>query len=212
MRSIMTFADANATSHGIIVPRSLIVLCARVEGCGSIVGRDAGFLYRVAVAEYREDSDYGEAEFYEEFAAVEPVYREIFQCGVGEEAVPEEGGGGDVDGEVERFPEAAAEADAEVGSNDYHGDTVEGDGADGIFEGLAGGVYGVEEIEGAELCGFVEEENDGMQDGERERCVSGEIVQAEIVKAAMRPLAHGAVAEDHQGAEQHVEGDGAYGG
>jgi hypothetical protein len=37
-------------------------------------------------------------------------------------------------------------------------------------------------------------------------------VQAEIVQAAMRPLADGAVAEGHQGAEQHVEGDESYGG
>jgi len=71
--------------------------------------------------------------------------------------VPEEGDGGDVDGEVEGFPEAAAEADAEVGSDDHDGDYVEGDGADGVFEGLAGGVHGVEEIADAELCGFVEE-------------------------------------------------------
>src|SRR5713101_3111178 len=193
MRSIMTFADANATSHGIIVPRSLIVLCARAQGCGGLVGRDAGFLYRVAVAEYREDSDYGEAEFYEEFAAVEVVYRGIFQGRVGEEAVPEEGGGGDVDGEVEGFPEAAAEADAEIGRNYHDGDHVEGDGADRVLERLAGGVDGVEEIEDAELRGVVEEENDGMDDGQGEGGVAGEVVQAEIVEVSMRPLADRAV-------------------
>src|SRR4029077_20907460 len=51
-----------------------------------------------------------------------------------------------------------------------------------------------------------------MEDGEREGGVAGEVVQAEIVEAAVRPLADRAVAESHQGAEEHVEGDGSYGG
>jgi hypothetical protein len=126
--------------------------------------------------------------------------------------VPEEGGGGDVDGEVEGFPEAAAEADAEIGGDHHDGDYVEGYGADGVFEGLAGEMDGVEEIADAELRGFVEEENDGMENGQGEGGVAGEVVQAEIVEAAVRPLADGAVAEGHQGAEEHVEGDGSYGG
>jgi len=126
--------------------------------------------------------------------------------------VPEEGGSGNVDREVKGFPEAAAESDAKVGGDYYYSDYVEGDGADGVFERLAGGVDGIEEIEDAELGGFVEEKNDGVQDGEGERGVSGKIVQAEIVEAAMGPLANGTVAEDHQGAEEHVEGDSAYGG
>jgi hypothetical protein len=126
--------------------------------------------------------------------------------------VPEEGGGSDVDGEVKGFLETAAEADAEIGSDDHDGDYVEGDGADGVFEGLAGGVDGVEEIADAELRGFVEEKNDGMDDGQGERGVAGEVVQAEIVEMAMRPLADGAVTKCHQGAEEHVEGDGSYGG
>ena len=126
--------------------------------------------------------------------------------------MPEEGGGGDVDGEVEGFPEAATEANAEIRRDDDDGDYVKGYGADGVFEGLAGGVDGVEEIADAELRGFVEEKNDGMEDGEGEGGVAGEVVQAEIVEVAMRPLADGAVAEGHQGAEEHVEGDGAYGG
>jgi len=60
-------------------------------------------------------------------------------------AVPEESGGGDVDGEVERFPDAAAEADAEVGRGDYDGDDVKRDGADGVLERLARGMDGIEE-------------------------------------------------------------------
>jgi hypothetical protein len=73
-------------------------------------------------------------------------------------------------------------------------------------------VDGVEEIDYAEFCGFVEEKNDGMDYGEGQGDVAGNVVKAEIVEVAVRPLADGAVAEDHQGAEKHVERDGAYGG
>ena len=177
-----------------------------------MLGGGAALLQGVAVAEGGEDYDDGDAGFYEEFAAVEPVYRGMFQSGVGEEAVPEEGGGGGVHREVEGFPEAAAEADAEVRGGDHDGDDVEGGGADGVFEWLAGGVNGVEEIDYAEFCGFVEEENDGVDDREGERDVAGNIVEAEIVEAVMRKLADRAVAENHQRAEEHVEGDGANGG
>jgi len=71
--------------------------------------------------------------------------------------VPEESGGGDVDSEVEGFPEAAAEADAEIGRGHYDGDDVKRSGSDGVFERLTGGMHGIEEIDYAELCGFVEE-------------------------------------------------------
>jgi len=200
-------------THRILIPkmaRGYPLLGSKA--CGTLARDDAGLLNRASVAQGGQDEDCGEAGFDEEFAAVEEVYRGIFQGGVGEEAVPEERGGGDVDGEVKGFPEAAAEADAEIGRDDDDGDYVEGYGADGVFEGLAGGVDGVEEIADAELRGFVEEENDGMDDGKGEGDVAGEVVQAEIVEVAVRPLADGAVAESHQGAEEHVEGDGSYGG
>lgn len=153
-----------------------------------------------------------QARFHEEFAGVEPVDRGIFQGWVGEQAVPEERGGGEVDGEVKGFPEAAAKAEPRVGSNHDNGDNVEGHGADGVLEGLAGRMDGVEEIENAELCGFVEQKNEGMKDREAQRDIPGNIVQAEVVQVAMRPLAHRAVPESHEGAEEHVESDGAYGG
>ena len=126
--------------------------------------------------------------------------------------MPEESGGGGVDGEVEGFPEVAAESNAEIRSGHNDGDDVEGGGADGVFERLAGGVYGIEQIDHAEFCGLVEEQNDGMDNGEGEGDVAGDIVKAKIIEAAMRPLADGAVAENHERAEEHVEGDGADGG
>jgi len=80
---------------------------------------------RVAIAQGGCCDDYYYAGFHEEFSAVEPVWRGIFQGWVGEEAVPEESGGGDVDGEVEGFPDAPAEADAEIGRGNHDGDYVE---------------------------------------------------------------------------------------
>ena len=120
--------------------------------------RRVGFFAGVAGAEdcgYQDDCG---AEFYEEFAAVQPVYGSTLQVGVGEEAVVEEGGGGEIDGEVEGFPCAAAELDAEVGGDDDEGEDVEGDGADGVFEGLLRGMDGVDEIEDAEFWSFVQEQ------------------------------------------------------
>ena len=94
------------------------------------------FLAGVAGAEeagYEDDSGAG---FDEEFAAVEPVDGGAFQVGVGEEGVVEEGRGGQVDTEVESFPGAAVELNAEIGRDDDEGDGVEGDGADGVLERL----------------------------------------------------------------------------
>jgi len=67
-----------------------------------------GFFLGVAGAEEGGCQDYDSAGFYEEFAAVEPLDGGAFQVGVGEERVVEEGGSGEVDGEVEGFPGAAA--------------------------------------------------------------------------------------------------------
>jgi hypothetical protein len=121
---------------------------------------------RVAGAEedgYQDDEGAG---FDEEFAAVEPVDGGAFQVRIGEEGVPEEGGGAEVDGEVERFPDAAAQLNAKVRGDDHDRDDVEGDGADGVFKGLLRGVHGVNEVEDAELWRFVEEQSEGMEDGD----------------------------------------------
>ena len=155
------------------------------------------FAYGVAPAEDAGGGDDQEAGFDEELAAVEPINWTVFQGRVGEQAVPEEGGGSDVDREVEGFPKATAKTDAEVGRNDDGGNYVESDGADGVFKGLAGRVDGVEKIENTELGGLIEEKNDGMENGEGKGGVAGEVVQSEIIKVAMRPLAHRAVTEGH---------------
>ena len=99
-----------------------------------------GFSPGMAPAEQRGYEDDEGAGFDEKFAAVEPVDGGAFQVGGGEERVPEEGDGTEIDGEVESFPSAAAELNSKIGSDDHECDGVERDDADGVFEGLLRGV------------------------------------------------------------------------
>ena len=78
----------------------------------------AGFFARVAPAEEADRRNQGRTELDEEFAAIEPIDRVIFQAGISEQAVPEKRGGGKVNGEMERLPKmAAAKMIAQVGSD-----------------------------------------------------------------------------------------------
>ncbi len=71
---------------------------------------------------------------------------------------------------------------------------------------------GIDDVEGAEFWGFVEEQWERMENCEEESDVAGPVVKAEIVEAVMRPVTDGAVAEGHHDAEEHVDGDGGDGG
>ena len=73
-------------------------------------------------------------------------------------------------------------------------------------------MYRVNEIEDKEARIFVKEQNHLMKNGNGEGNVPGPVVKAEIIEPMMRPRAVGAVAEGHEQAEEHVEGDGAYSG
>lgn len=180
------------------------MLVRGLPGCGCLL---AG----VAPTQERRNKNDGGTGFDEDFAAVEPVDGCTFEVGVGEEGVPEESDGPDVDREVEGLPEMAAELDAEVRSDDKHGDDVESDGAESVFERLLRGVDGIDQIHDAEVRGFVEEENDRVDRGKKEREIAGPVVEAEVIEAAMRPGPDGTVPEDHERAEEHVDGDGADG-
>ena len=68
------------------------------------------------------------------------------------------------------------------------------------------------EYRGLEFWGFVEEQRERMEECDDEGDVAGPVVEAEIVEAAMGPVADRAVAEGHHDAEEHVDGDGGYGG
>ncbi len=121
------------------------------------------FLAGVVCADEDGYENDGGADFDENFAAVEPVDGMMLEVGVGEEGVPEEGYGAEVNGEVEGFPEAAADLDAEVGGDDHEGEDVEGDGADGVFERLLRRVDGIDDVENVEFWRIVEEQDDGME-------------------------------------------------
>jgi len=73
-------------------------------------------------------------------------------------------------------------------------------------------VDGIDDVEDAKLRRLVEEQREGMENCEDQGDVAGPVVKAEIVEAVMRPVADGAVAEGHHDAEEHVDGDGSYGG
>ena len=108
---------------------------------GYLPGDAAGaesFFASMAQAQQTDGRDKEQARFDEEFATIEPVHRGIFQTGIGEEAVPEKGGGCKINGEVEGLPKMAPETDAQIGSDNHKCKQIESDGADGVVEGLGG--------------------------------------------------------------------------
>src|SRR6266480_37995 len=168
-----------------------------------------GLLARVAPAEEADYDDQDYAELDEQLAAIEPVHSVVFQACVGEEAVKEKSGGSEIDAEVERLPQVAAQPKTQIRSNDHEGEEVESDGADGVFERLAGGIDGIDEIHQAKARVFVQKQNGRVQERQRQGDIAGPVVQAEIVESAMRPRAVGAVAESHEHSEQEVQGNRA---
>jgi hypothetical protein len=154
--------------------------------------------------------DDGRANFHEDFTAVKPVDRVMLQVGVGKKRVPEKCDRAEVDGEVESFPELPPELDAEIRSDHHERDDVESDSADGIFQGLLRGVNRIDDVEDAKSWVFIEEQDDRMQCREQESDIAGPVVQRKIIEAPMRPVAHRAIPENHQHAQQHVNRDGAY--
>src|SRR5258705_3131158 len=110
---------------------------------------------------------------------------------------------------MERLPKMAAKTKAHVGSDHDKREQVEGDGADGVVEGLGWRMDRIDEVEDAKGGSFAEEQDHRMEDGNEQRDVAGPVVDAEIIEAVMRPGAMRAVAEGHQQAQQHGQGDGA---
>ena len=115
------------------------------------------FAAGMAPAEEADGGDQQEAAFDKQFAAVEPVDGSILQARGGEQAVEEQGGGGEVDGEMEGLPEVAAEAKTEIRSDDNEGQEVERDGANRVFDRLAGRVDRIDEVPKAKAWVFVEQ-------------------------------------------------------
>jgi len=170
------------------------------------------FFASVAQAKQADGSDEEQARFDEEFAAIEPFHGGIFQAGIREQAVPEKGGGREINGDVEGLPKTAPETDAQVRSDNDKCKQVESDGADGVIEGLAGRMHRVNDIKNEQARIFVKEQNQRMKNGNGEGSVPRPVVKPEIVESMMRPRAMGAVAEGHEQAKERVERDGADGG
>src|SRR5207244_11750284 len=84
---------------------------------------------------------------------------------------------------MEGFPKVAAEAKTEIRGNDNEGQEVECDGANRVFQRLAGRVDGVDEVQKAKVRVFVDEQDGGMQERNRESDVAGPIVEAEVVES-----------------------------
>lgn len=116
-----------------------------------------GFSAGMAPAEEADGGDQQEAGFDKQFAAVEPVDGIILQARGGEQAVEEQRGSGEVDAEMEGFPKVAAEAKTEIRSNHNEGQEVEGDGANRVFERLAGRVDRVDEVQKPKTWVFVDQ-------------------------------------------------------
>jgi hypothetical protein len=125
--------------------------------------------------------------------------------------VEEQSGGGEIDAEMEGFPKVAAEAKTEIRGNDNEGQEVECDGANRVFQRLAGRVDGVDEVQKAKVRVFVDEQDGGMQERNRESDVAGPIVEAEVVESAMGPGAVRAIPKGHEHSEKQVQRDRADG-
>src|SRR5712672_1770212 len=79
------------------------------------------FFASVTQAEEGDRGDQEEAKLDEEFAAIGPIHGSIFEVRIGEEAVPEERGSREINGEVERLPKMTAETHAHIGSDGHEG-------------------------------------------------------------------------------------------
>lgn len=120
---------------------------------------------RVAPAEQTDDRDQGAAKLNKKLAAVEPVDGITLQGGVGEKTMKEKSGGGEIDAEVKRLPEMAAQPKTQVGSHDNECEKAERYGANGVFERLAGRIDRVDEIHQAKPRVFVKKKDGRMQKG-----------------------------------------------
>ena len=169
----------------------------------------SSFSAGMAPAKKADHRDQQKAELDEELAAVEPVDRIALQGRVGEKTMKEQSGGAEIDAEMERLPQVAAQLKTKVRSNDHEGEEIEGNGANGVFERLAGRVDRVEKVHNAKARVFVQKQYGRMQKRHRKSDIARPIVEPEIVEPMMRPGAMRAVAKSHEHPEQKVQSNHA---
>ena len=160
----------------------------------------------VADAPEGRADDEQEANFDEDFSAVEIVHRAASQIGISENAVGEESGSSGVSEVVEKLPEVASELDAVKRSDDNDEKEIESGGADGVFEGLKRRPYGEGNVGEAKSRAEVEKKRERMERGEGQSGIAGPAMDAKNVEAAVRPVADGAVASENHQADEDVGG------
>ena len=163
----------------------------------------------VTPAQKADHRNQHEAGLDEELAAVKPVDGITLQGGVGEEAVKEKSGGSEIDAEMKRLPQMAPQPETNVRSDDHEGEEIEGDGADGVFERLAGRVDRVEKVHDAKARVFVQKQNRGMQKRYRKSDIARPIVEPEIVEPTMGPGTVRAIPKRHEHSEEQIQSNHA---
>jgi len=123
----------------------------------------------------------------------------------------EKGRRGEIDAEMKSLPQVAAQPKTEVRSHDHKGEEIEGNGADSVFERLAGRVDRVNEVLHAKARALVQKQNGRMQQRHRKSDIAGPIVEPEIVEPMMGPGAIRAIPKRHQHPEQKVQSNDADG-
>src|SRR5262245_31836494 len=116
----------------------------------------SSFFARVAPAKQADHRDQYEAEFDKDLAAIEPVDGVTLQGGIGKQAVKENSSSSEIDAEMERLPQMAAEPQPQIRGNHNEGKEIERNSANGVFERLAGRVHRTDEIEQAKPRVFIE--------------------------------------------------------
>ena len=108
---------------------------------------EGSFSSRVAPADEADYHDQGEAELDKNLAAIEPINWGALQRGIGEKAMKEKSGRREINAEMKRLPKMAAQPKAKIRSDHHEGEEIESDGADRVFEWLAGRVNRVDEVQ-----------------------------------------------------------------
>ncbi len=122
-----------------------------------------GFLARVTPAEEADRRNQDEADLDENFAAVEPVDWVALQARRSEKAMEEQSRGSEIDAEVEGLPKPASQTKPQKRSDDHESEEVKSDGADSVFQRLAGGMDGVDEVQKAKARIFVQKQDCWMK-------------------------------------------------
>jgi hypothetical protein len=180
-------------------------------GCSEYLGTGlARLAHGVTPAENSNTRHHDEANLNEGLFGVEGIHRRILQEGIRENAVPEERESSRVNQEVKRLPGVASQSQPKVRSYDNDSEQIERGGAEGVIEWLSGRVHRINHIEDAKARGRREQQDNGMENGSGEKQIPGPIVQTEIIKMSMRPVADRAVTEGHHQTQKKIQSDEAY--